>query len=291
MKIKNYFRKIAVALLICALGLSGFTGCNKTLPPQGNMKAISALKPGDTYAVIKIKDFEEELTFSLFSDIAPEAIKEFAAAANNKYYDGKSIHRVLKDMLIQGGALNLDGSDNLIPPEELFDTETHENARNFFGALCFANDPEIGMNYRQFYVVTANKPVDIDKQISELRDVLAQAGEEDFTPDELKEYNELLKTLESFPAAVKERYSERGGLPLLDGTVTVFGQLISGWELLEKISASEVVAGNRIDDNNIALGHGKGQNSRPAENIFIETIRIIRIATEEAEEDKKDKKK
>ncbi|MCL1789247.1 MAG: peptidylprolyl isomerase [Oscillospiraceae bacterium] len=284
METKNLTVKIVLVLLICSLGLFSFTGCKKSGEPQGNMKSISSLKPGDTYAVVKFNGFEEELTFILFDTIAPTAIAEFRAAANSGYYDGKTIHRVLKDILIQGGALNIDGSDNTIPPEEMFDIETHDNARNFFGALCYAGNPESNMNYRQFFVVTANTPVDIEMQIQELKDVLEQAQEGDFSSEEKNEYELLLKDLMSIPTAVKERYAERGGLPSLDGTVTVFGQLISGWELLEKISAVEVVAGNAIDDNNNILSGGKGQNSRPAENVFIESIKIITIETEDSED-------
>lgn len=276
-------KKITAIILACTLGLCLFAGCKKEDNPQGNLKTVSSLKPGDTYAEIKLKDYDGELTFILFDEIAPEAVKQFTLAANNRYYDGKSIHRVLKDTLIQGGALNLDGSDNTIPTEEMFDIETSDNARNFFGALCFANDPESNMNYRQFYVVTANKPVDIAQQENTFKKVVEEGGEDDFTDEEMNEYRRFYDTLANMSDAVRERYAERGGLPLLDGQVTVFGQLITGWELLGVISDVEVVAGNRIDDNNTSLGGGEGQNSRPAEHIIIETIRIITIA-EETEE-------
>lgn len=284
MKKRNPIMKALLVLLVCSLGFFTFASCKKAGAPQGNMKTVSSLKPGDTYAVIKFADFEGELTFILFDDIAPTAISEFTTSANNRYYDGKTLHRVLKNTLIQGGALNIDGSDSTIPPEEMFDIETHNNARNFFGALCFASDPENGKNYRQFFVVTENEPVDVEAKAAELKEVLDKAQEDDFSKEELLEYTALLKMLEGFPNAVKERYAERGGLPMLDETVTVFGQLISGWELLEKISAVEVVAGNAIDDENPILGNGKGLNSRPKSNIFIETIRIITIPTGDEEE-------
>ena len=284
MRRTSFTFKIIVALIVCALGFSALAGCKGKAEQQGNIKTINDLKPGDIYAVIKFNDFEGELTFILFDDIAPIAIKEFAMAANNRYYDGKTIHRVLKDTLFQGGALNPDGTDNTIPVEEMFEIETHTNARNFFGALCFANDLEEGMNYRQFYVVTANKPVDVDEQERQLKEVLDKATNEDFTKDERETFNRYYRTLHKIPTIARERYLERGGLPMLDGNVTVFGQLISGWELLALISSVDVVAGNGIDDGNVMLNNGKGQHSRPAESLFIESIRIIKIPLETEEE-------
>ena len=282
-RMKKQLRIIVISLVICAIGsamLMSLTGCRANNESGGNMRAISELKQGDTYAVIKFKDFDEELTFLLFKDIAPIATEEFTVAANNKYYDGKTFHRVLQNMLIQGGALNTDGSDATIPTEDMFEVETNDNARNFHGALCFASDPNTGMNYRQFYIVTADSAVDVDEQAAGIKDALDKAGENDLSAAERKKHEDLHGRLTKFSDAVKERYLEQGGLPLLDGTVTVFGQLVTGWELLQKISDVEVVRGNRIDDNNPVLGNGNGQPSRPLDNIFIETIRIITIEEE-----------
>ena len=269
---------LTIALVLPMLLLS--SSCKKDTI-DGNIHAISTLNPGDTYAIIKLKGFDGELTFLLFEEIAPVGVNEFARAANNRYYDNKTIHRVLPNGLIQGGALNPNGSEAAIPEEEMFAVETHPNARNFFGALGFAVDPETGMNYRQFHVITANKPVDIDEEAAKIKDIIDQADDDGFTPHEKREYDNLQKELTRFPDAVKERYSEQGGLHLLDGHVTVFGQLISGWDLLEELASVELVAGNRIDDDNPNLGNGNGQNSRPLDDIFIETIRIIRNDDEE----------
>ena len=287
MKTKGMKRLAAALLCLCLIltALSGISGCGKKKGVPGNMDIIGDYEPGKTYAFIKIRDFEGELSFVLFDDIAPVGVETFTDAAENRYYDGKTFHRVLKDTLIQGGALNMDGSDATIPPEEKFEIETHDNARNFFGALCFAPEPESGMNYRQFFIVTANESVDINQEASKIKELLENAGDEDLTKEERKTFQELQKSLSKLPKAVKERYLEQGGIPMIDDTVTVFGQLISGWELLEEISSVQVVAGNKIDDNNPNLQNGKGQNSRPADSVFIESVRIVHIPLEDEEEE------
>jgi peptidyl-prolyl cis-trans isomerase B (cyclophilin B) len=288
------FKRVAAVLLICVIGLSA---CGGKKGLKGNMANISELKPGDTYATIKIQGYEGEMTFILYGDIAPLGVKEFTKAARSGYYDGKNFHRVLEDMLIQGGALNTDGTDATIPEEDMFVVETNDNARNFFGALCFAVDENTGKNYRQFYIVNTSTPVDIDKEAEKLKTTIDKINTDEVDISVIKNLEKFKKELTETPAKVKERYLENGGLYLLDGKVTVFGQLISGREILEAVSKVEVVAGNRIDDDNESLGDGKGQNSRPLNEVFIETIKITTVPTEEATEEatkkssKKSKKK
>jgi len=277
----KFSKQIALIACLCLLFamLSGCKG-NKDFP--GNMSDIRDPEPGDVYAVVTLKGFEGEMTFVLFEEIAPVGVRKFIRAAETGYYNGKTFHRVLKDMMVQGGALNLDGSDISVPQDELFDIETHKNARNFFGALCFAPDPKSGKNYRQFYIVTASKSVDIDADAALIKEMLEEKDEELLPDAQRKELDALHKHITKIPAPVKDRYEKSGGLYRFDDNVTVFGQLITGHELLEVVSKVEVVAGNKLDDNNKGLNNGQGQHSRPANEIFIETIRIVRI--EEPEE-------
>ena len=282
---KTKIVKIISLVLACAACLTLLTSCNKKDDFKGNMRNIDGLSPGDIYAVMTFRDFEGELTFILFPSATPVAVEEFTKAANSGYYDGKTFHRVLEDMLIQGGALNMDGSDSTIPEKLLFDIEKHENARHFYGALCFAPELSTGKNYRQFYIVTASESVDIEAEADALQDMLNEYKGDTITAEERKRYENLVRDLKKLPTEVKERYLEKGGLHLLDGTSTVFGQLISGHRLLEEVSAVEVVSGNAIDDANVNLNDGKGRPSRPLDTVFIEKIRII--MTEEPEQTKK----
>jgi peptidyl-prolyl cis-trans isomerase B (cyclophilin B) len=273
--------KKLISAILCAIMLFGLTACSSDGDFSGNMSEIRDLRPGDVYAEITFRDFEGTLTFVLFEDIAPIGVKEFITHAEHGYYDNKTIHRVLKDTLIQGGALNMNGTDlNGIPENEMFEVETHKNARNFNGALAFAVNESSGMNYRQFYVVTASRSVDIAAQIAAIDEQIAEFDED--VPDEIrKQFADHRAALAKIPAAVKERYKEKGGIPLFDDKVTVFGQLITGHDLLREISQAEVVRGNAIDDNNTNIGGGHGQPSRPADDIFIGTVRIIRVEPEE----------
>ncbi|MDR0222376.1 MAG: peptidylprolyl isomerase [Oscillospiraceae bacterium] len=277
-------RKFIPAVLICAAALSAFAGCGGGQGSfNGNLGDIT-VNPGDTCAIIKIKDYEGEITVRLFPEIAPKGVAKFVEAANNGYYNGKNFHRVLEGMLVQGGALNTDGTDATIPLSEYFTIETSDKARNFYGALCFAKDEKYG-NYRQFYIVTASEPVDIDEVAADLKEQMDKYGDQ-LLKDKKKELDGQYKSMTKIPDAVKERYKEKGGLFRLDGTVTVFGQVIDGFDILEQVQSVEVVAGNKIDDLNESLG----KFSRPLHDIFIESVTIVEIPQPEETTSSKKKK-
>ncbi|MDE6579639.1 MAG: peptidylprolyl isomerase, partial [Ruminiclostridium sp.] len=80
--------------------------------------------------------------------------------------------------------------------------------------------------------------------------------------------------LGSLPDEVKERYSHVGGLYDLDGEDTVFGQVVDGFDVLEKLNEVETVNGNKNDDKQDIA-------SKPIEEIVIEKIEILKIAVEE----------
>ena len=67
----------------------------------------------------------------------------------------------------------------------------------------------------------------------------------------------------SLTDAVKTTYSEKGGVPSLDGAYTVFGQTVEGFDVIDKITAVE-----KEDD-------GKGNISKPVKEILIDKIEIF----------------
>jgi cyclophilin family peptidyl-prolyl cis-trans isomerase len=252
------------------------------------------LEPGEVYAEVRVRGFDGVMRFVLFEELAPVGVAAFIEAAEAGYYTNRTFHRVLEDIFIQGGAFNIDGSDIGISDSDRFDVETHENARNFFGALAFARDEHSGQNFRQFYIVTAGQSVDIDARIESLDVRIERLNENAERTEEedayLAELREMRKNLNDMPEEVRERYSEKGGYFLLDGTVTVFGQIIYGEALLREIAAVEVVAGNRADDTNPGFGDREtpGRPSRPADGVFIESIEIVRIPEPSGGEDDED---
>ncbi len=261
-------KKAAAAAMAAMLLL--FAGCGEEAP-KGNIGDVE-LKTGDVYAVIRIMDYGE-ITAKLFPELAPKSVEQFTKLAQQGFYDMKTIHRVIEDYAVQGGSLSGDGMDGEIPDANYIPVEVSDQARHFYGALCFAANSKGG--FSQFYIVNNNQPQDISGTIETLA---GQLADESFAsrllPEDKKYYEDYLKKLRSIPQEVVEKYASVGGLYQLDGEATVFGQMIDGFDVLEKISECEVVTGNEMDDQN-------GIPSKPIDSIVIENVEIIHIEPEE----------
>lgn len=266
--------KRTVALAAGAMLCASLSGCGEESKSAGNIGDVK-LEDGDVYAVISVMDYGD-ITAKLFPEAAPESVARFIAYSEQGYYDMKNIHRVIDNFAIQGGSLNGDGTDGEIPDADYVPIEVNENARHFYGALCFAANSK--GSFAQFYIVDNKTPQDITGAIENLS---AQLADESIVsrllPEDKQTYEEYLNNLKKMPEAVLEKYETRGGLYELDGKETVFGQVIDGFDVLEEISECEVVTGNAIDD-------ATGVASKPLDEIVIEKVEIIRIEPEVTEE-------
>lgn len=277
----------AVLAAGCLFSAAGCSGAPKS--SVGNVEELNFVT-GDKLAEITIEGYGT-IKAKLFPDLAPNGVENFIKLAEQGYYDGLKIHRVLPDAMIQGGSLNGDGTGGkaLINDDGSFDIETSEKARNFYGALCYAND--LGKNTTQFYIVNNKKSQDITKyDIEKIQATAAEytAKKEALTantPDHnactFKEsyYTNLAAMLTSADEKVTAKYSETGGYPMFDGGYTVFGQVYEGFDVIDAISSSEVV------NNSV------GEKSKPLVDIIITSVKIIDyVAPEETEEGDKDSK-
>lgn len=278
MKLKN----VLLSCITAAACVFGLTGCSGTTP--GNISKEMSFADGDTIAEINIENYGT-ITVKLFPDIAPNAVKNFIQLAEKGYYDGLKIHRVAKDMCIQGGSLYGDGTGGsaAIGNTGSFSVEISENARNFYGALGCAASEE-GENTTQFYIVNKKTPEDITKYSDELiLNDAAALGEKIETLEEgdplaaqLKYKQTSLTNLADMIGKasdkVKARYAEDGGYPLWDGAYTIFGQVYEGFEVLDKLSQVEVITA------------GDGTLTEPKVDIIIESVKIMEYKTPEPAE-------
>ncbi len=269
------FIKRAAAFITAAVMIFTVASCGEE-PVVGNLGDVKKEEnANEIYAVIKIRDFGD-ITAKLFPTAAPNAVQRFTENAELGYYDGKTIHRVIKDYVIQGGSLNGDGSDGKVPDSLYIPVETTPVTYNFYGALCLAASKK-GC-YSQFYIVNNHVPQDIDEVISTLSGQLSdEAVSSRLLEEDKKKYQEFLDKLKAIPKEAKEKYERLGGLYELDGTSTVFGQVIDGYDVLKALSEIEVVTGNKSDDK-------AGMPSKPLDSVIIDTIEIIRFEPEVTEE-------
>ncbi|CAM2882898.1 peptidylprolyl isomerase [Salinicoccus roseus] len=170
-----------------------------------------------------------DVKVKLFKDIAPKTVENFTTHAKNGYYDGQIFHRVIKDFMVQGGDPTGTGMGGESIYGGSFEDEFSTEAFNLYGALSMANAGP-GTNGSQFFIVQAKEVP------SQMLGQLEGAG---------------------YPAEIIEAYKERGGTPWLDQRHTVFGQVIGGMDVVEKIAEVKT-----------------GAQDRPVEDVKIETIEI-----------------
>lgn len=179
---------------------------------------------------IKIKTTYGNMILSL-SDETPAYRDNFIKLVRKHFYDGLLFHRVIKDFMIQGGDPD---SKNAKPGEMLGNGDIGYTIPADFkpglfhrkGALAAAREgdqvnPQKASSACQFYIVEGKKYSD-----GELDRIAARTGH-DFTPDQ------------------RQVYKTVGGTPFLDGSYTVFGQLIKGMDVLDKIAAAATDGNDR----------------------------------------------
>lgn len=157
-----------------------------------------------------------KMKFQLFPQIAPKTVENFIGLSDKGYYDGVVFHRVIKDFMIQGGDPTGTGMGGNSIWKVPFEDEFSNNVFNLRGALSMANAGP-GTNGSQFFIVQ-NQNLD---------------------PMMIKEMEAA-----KYPAEIIEKYRE-GGTPWLDHRHTVFGHLISGWNVLDKIASVKTDTSDR----------------------------------------------
>ncbi len=172
------------------------------------------VKSGDT--IVTIRTNRGDIKVKMLPEAAPKAVENFVTHAKNGYYDGIIFHRVIRDFMIQGGDPTGTGMGGESIWGREFADEFSDKARNFRGALSMANAGP-GTNGSQFFIV--------------------QAGPE--TMDE-RMFPMLKRQGKSFSEDAVSAYMEQGGTPWLDGAHTVFGQVIEGMDIVDKIAAVKV---------------------------------------------------
>lgn len=240
---------------------------------KGNIGELTLAK-GDLIAVFDIKGYGT-IKAKLFPDIAPVGVDNFVKLAESGYYKGLSVHRVVKDFMMQGGSLNGDGTGgDALVGDGSFGIETDtQNARHFYGALCYAN--AMGSNSTQFYIVNNNTPQTLSNDNNEA--VLSYAEQFDQAAEEYKDvpeavayytfqanyYRTMAQAAADASDEIIEKYAQVGGTPSLDGNYTVFGQVYDGFDVIDEIAAVSVA------DN------GNGEQSKPVKDITIKSVEVF----------------
>lgn len=224
-----------------------------------------------------------KMKFKLYDD-TPKHRDAFIELAKEGYYDGTLFYRVIQDFLIQGGSKSSRDAApgkriGYGDPDKTVDDEILSNHFHKKGALCAPRQPDESNPFKQsdisqFYIVkgrvhrigeidtmelAVNRPIRNkivqDIMTPEIREKLKQLKEE----KKVTEFRELAQEVKDkietnyryspgvleFSEAQREAYTTVGGYPDLDGKFTIFGECISGFDVIDKIAALPTDKNNR----------------------------------------------
>lgn len=230
---------------------------------------------------IKITTTLGDIVVRLY-DETPLHRDNFLKLATTGYYDNVLFHRVIKDFMIQGGDPN---SKEAVPgaqygtggPNYTIEAEIKPELIHKRGALAAARqgdevNPERRSSGSQFYIVWGQvynqgqigqlaKQMDMQAQQAIFNQLVAEHRSEimqlrrDRNQEGLMELQNDLQAqtyakFQSMPNkgltdAQKEAYTTVGGTPHLDGQYTVFGEVIEGLDVVEKIQSTKTQRGDR----------------------------------------------
>ncbi len=171
--------------------------------------------------------------------------QNFIKLVKQHYYDGLLFHRVIPGFVIQGGDPDSrdakpgqmlgNGGPGYTIPAEICPEYFHKR-----GALAMAREgdqvnPTRRSSGSQFYIVVGK--VYTDEQLN----ALEQRLHTKFTPEQRKAYTTI------------------GGTPFLDGQYTVFGQVVQGMDVVDKIANVQ-----------------RDKNDRPKKDVKIISMKIVK---------------
>ena len=253
---------------------------------------ISACGEKDTLVTIRTPYGDMK---AILYDSTKQHKDNFLALARSKAYDSTFFHRVINGFMVQGGDVNLKkGVKSKIEytiPAEFFPQYFHKK-----GALAAARmgdqvNPERASSGCQFYIAQGKVYMkeelntDVQKlsqeafglfqderfkeQAEKMQNAYIQGNYDEYTamllafrPTVEAETGKTFEKKEKMPEERMEAYSTVGGVPHLDDEYTVFGQVVEGLEVIDKIAAVKT-----------------GQADRPVEDIYM-TIELEEVSKE-----------
>ena len=249
----------------------------------GRESQVNAPEKGKTEKMTKVKLETSlgDIVVELYNE-TPQHRDNFISLVKQGYYDGVLFHRVIKDFMIQTGDGN---SKTAGPDQPLGDGDPGYTIEAEFvypkyfhkrGALAAARtadqvNPERRSSGSQFYIVTGKiyssdelkmmsqrmgemKKQDIFRRlVTENRAKIEelQQNQDDAGLQALQ--NELIQQTEAEAAKTPftmtdeqiDAYTSVGGTPHLDGQYTVFGEVVEGMDVVDKIQNTQIGRADR----------------------------------------------
>ena len=210
--------------------------------------ALVLAKPKHDF--VKITTSKGECIIMLYNQ-TPKHRDNFLKLSKEGFYNGTLFHRVIKEFMIQGG----DPSSKTAKPGQALGSgdlgyrvgaEFRDSLFHKKGVLAAArdNNPQKESSASQFYIVQGKKWTD-----ATLDDV------------QMKRMNGRI-----IPESQRRVYKELGGTPHLDQNYTVYGEVVSGIEMVDAIAVLKTGTSDRpVEDVSMMVSVLKKGEARKIE--------------------------
>lgn len=217
----QFFRTSLLAIGLISFSVAGAQVKKAPVKAKPGQTARTANKRSvkDNSIRVKISTDSGIIIVKLY-DSTPLHRDNFVKLVKERFYDSLLFHRVITEFMIQGGdpmsknaasgtMLGMGGGDMARIPAEFKPALYHKK-----GALAAARDgnPEKASSACQFYIVEGRLSNDTELDMMEKSKGIKYTAEQ------------------------RQTYKTIGGTPFLDMEYTVFGEVISGLEVIGKIS-------------------------------------------------------
>ncbi|NET32073.1 MAG: PKD domain-containing protein [Cyanothece sp. SIO1E1] len=188
---------------------------------KGRVKEERLVIDAPTECLVEIETPFGDMLLRLYDD-TPKHQENFQKLAQEGFFDSLLFHRVIDGFMIQGGDPNSrnarpgaglgSGGPGYTIPAEFVDTLIHLKGRLAAARQGDRVNPRKNSSGSQFYIVHGRTFTD-----QELNRLEAQNGQR-YSPDQ------------------REAYKTIGGAPFLDGNYTIFGEIVEGLDVIDKIA-------------------------------------------------------
>lgn len=283
-------RNLLLSIVMVAFTLMSCSASNA----EGSASAPAKGKTDNKMTKVKLETTLGDIVVELYNE-TPQHRDNFIKLVKEGYYNGVLFHRVIKDFMIQTGDGN---SKNAGPETTLGDGDPGYTIEAEFvypkyfhkrGALAAARtpdqmNPERRSSGSQFYIVTGKifssevlkqmiqnkakrvKEETVVRLVTENSAKIKQMQEKQDNAGMMALQNEIIQqaqakadSLTKLTDEQMDAYTSIGGTPHLDGEYTVFGEVVSGMDVVDKIQNTTT-----------------GRNDRPTVDIKIVKATIVK---------------
>jgi cyclophilin family peptidyl-prolyl cis-trans isomerase len=214
------------SLLLLGLTLLFFSGA---MYAQTQIK----LKRKDRKRDVELLTTEGTIILRL-SDSTPLHRDNFLRLVKSGFFDSLLFHRVIQYFMIQGGDPK---SKNASPGQTLGDSSAPYSIPAEFRVTLF---------HKRGMLAAARESDDINPQKTSSGSQFYIVQGKKYT-DSLLDSVEIKRLKRKIPEYQREVYKTEGGTPFLDQNYTIFGEIVSGMETVDKIAAEPTSKGEDLD--------------------------------------------